>query len=207
VRNGPAKDAAPEAVDDIAGDLVDKLVLLVRRDLELAAARRGPEVRNTAREAAASVVSVAGLFLALAVVTFAIEQALTLVVRPWLAAAIVAAAWVCVAGLLLGFDLPWRLKRRLDRLGTDEAIAEALAGRAEAEAEARDAAARFARALATTVAQDERDELVRGAQHLREEAGHDAEVVLRDVVSALLKPGRAGIGLLESLADRGRSSR
>jgi hypothetical protein len=153
------------------------------------------------------VVSVAGLFLALAVVTFAIEQALTLVVRPWLAAAIVAAAWVCVAGLLLGFDLPWRLKRRLDRLGTDEAIAEALAGRAAAEAEARDAAARFARSLAGEVARDERDELVRGAQHLREEAGHDAEVVLRDVVSALLKPGRAGIGLIESLADRGRSSR
>jgi hypothetical protein len=207
VTDGAAKDGAPEAVDDIAGDLVDKLVLLVRRDLELAAARRGPEVRNTAREAAASVVSVAGLFLALAVVTFAIEQALTLVVRPWLAAAIVAAAWVCVAGLLLGFDLPWRLKRPLDRLGTDEAIAEALAGRAAAEAEARDAAARFARSLAGEVARDERDELVRGAQHLREEAGHDAEVVLRDVVSALLKPGRAGIGLIESLADRGRSSR
>ena len=196
-----------EPVDDIAGDLVDKIVLLVRRDLELAAARRGPEVRNTAREAAAFVVSVAGLFLALAVVTFAIEQALTLVVRPWLAAAIVAAAWVCVAGLLLGFDLPWRLKRRLERLDSDEAIAEALAGRAAAEAEARDAAARFARALAGEVARDERDELVRGAQHLREEAGHDAEVVLRDVVSALLKPGRAGIGLIESLADRGRSPR
>ena len=57
------------------------------------------------------------------------------------------------------------------------------------------------------MARDERDELVQEREHLREEAGHDAEVVLRDVVSALLKPGRAGIGLLESLADRGRSSR
>ena len=180
-------------------------MLLVRRDLELAAARRGPEVRNTAREAAAFVVSVAGLFLALAVVTFAIEQALTLVVRPWLAAAIVAVAWVCVAGLLLGFDLPWRLKSRLERLGTDEAIAEALAGRASAEAEARDAAARFARSLAGEVARDERDELVQEGASARE-AGTTPTSSCGRSSPRCSSPAR-GIGLLESLADRGRSSR
>ena len=196
-----------EPVDDLAGDLVDTLAVLVSRDLELAAARRGPEVRGAARDVAAAAVSIAGLFLALAVVTFAIEQALTLVVRPWLAAAIVAAAWVCVAGLLLGFDLPWRIRRRLDALGRDETIAAALDGRAAAEAEARNAAARFARAFASEVVQYERDELAQGAEHLRETVEHETDVFLRELVSTLLAPGRRGIGLLESLADRGRSSR
>lgn len=196
-----------EPVDDLAGDLVDTLAVLIRRDLELAAARRGPEVRNAARELSAATVSAAGLFLALAVVTFAIEQALTLVVRPWLAAAIVAAAWVCIAGLLIGFDLPWRIRRRLDALGRDETIAAALDGRAAAEAEARDAAARFARALASEVVQYERDELAHGAEHLRETVEHETDVFLRELVSTLLAPGRRGIGLIESLADRGRSSR
>jgi hypothetical protein len=177
-----------EPVDDLAGDLVDTLAVLIRRDLELAAARRGPEMRNAARELSAATISAAGLFLALAVVTFAIEQALVLVVRPWLAAAIVAGAWVCIAGLLIGFDLPWRIRRRLDALG-------------------RDAAARFARALASEVVQYERDELAHGAEHLRDTVEHETDVFLRELVSTLLAPGRRGIGLIESLADRGRSSR
>lgn len=196
-----------EPVDDLAGDLVDTLAVLIRRDLELAAARRGPEVRAAARDFAAAAISIAGLFLALAVVTFAIEQALTLVVRPWLAAAIVAAAWVCVAGLLLGFDLPWRIRRRLDALGRDETIAAALDGRAAAEADARDAAGRFARALASEVVQYERDELAHGAEQLRDTVEHETDVFLRELVSTLLAPGRRGIGLIESLAERGRSSR
>ncbi|HYA09723.1 MAG TPA: hypothetical protein VEG24_09020 [Gaiellaceae bacterium] len=114
---------------------------------------------------------------------------------------------MCVAGLLLGFDLPWRLRRRLDRLGRDETIAAAAAGRAAAEAEARDAAARFARLLASEVAAHEREAIARGAERLRENVEHDADVALRDIISALLAPGRAGIGLLEALADRGRSPR
>jgi len=196
-----------EPVDDLAGDLVDTLAVLIRRDLELAAARRGPEVRTLARDSAATAISIAGLFLALTVVTFAIEQALTLVVRPWLASAIVAGAWVCVAGLLLGFDLPWRLKRGLDALGREDTIAAALDERAEAEARARDAAARFARALASEVVEYERDELVQGAEQLRDTVEHETDVFLRELVSALLAPGRRGIGLLESLAERGRSYR
>jgi len=159
-------------------------------------------VRAASRELAAAVVSAAGLFLALAVVTFAIEQALTLVVRPWLAAAIVAGAWVCVAGLLLGFDLPWRLKRRLDALDSEETLEAALAGRAEAEAAARGAASKFARSLAAEVARDERDQLARSAQNLRETVERDTEAALRELLDALLAPGRAGIGLLESLAER-----
>ena len=176
--------------------------MLVRRDLELAAARRGPQVRAASRDLAAAVVSAAGLFLALAVTTFAIEQALTLVVRPWLAAAIVAGAWVCVAGLLLGFDLPWRLKRRLDDLDRTETLEAALAARADAEAAASEAAARFTRSLADEVVKHERNQIAHGAQQLRETVERDTEVALRDLLDALLAPGRAGIGLLESLADR-----
>jgi hypothetical protein len=164
-------------------------------------------VRAAVRDSAATAISIAGLFLALAVVTFAVEQALTVVVRAWIASAIVAAAWVCVAGVLLGFDLPWRLRRRLDALGREDTIAAALDGRAAAEADAREAAARFARVLATEVVQYERDELAHGAEHLRETVEHETDVFLRELVSTLLAPGRRGIGLLESLAERGRSPR
>jgi hypothetical protein len=136
------------------------------------------------------------------VVTFAIEQALTLVVRPWLASAIVAGGWVCIAGLLIGFDLPWRLKRRLDQLDSSETLEAALAGRAEAEAAARGAASRFARSLAAEVVKDERDQLAQNAQNLRDTVERDTEAALRELLDALLAPGRAGIGLLESLAER-----
>lgn len=114
---------------------------------------------------------------------------------------------MCVAGLLLGFDLPGRLRRRLDSLGRDDTIAAALAERAAAEADARTAAAHFARVLAIEVTRYERDEVLRGAQHLRDAAEHETDVFLRDIIAALLAPGRAGIGLLESLAERGRSPR
>jgi hypothetical protein len=176
--------------------------VLVRWELELSAARRAPQVRAASRELVAAVVSAAGLFLALAVVTFAIEQALTLAVRPWLAAAIVAGGWVCIAGLLLGFDLPWRLKRRLDELDSKETLEAAMAGRADAEAGAREAAARFARSLADEVVRHERDQIAQGAQNLRDTVERDTEAALREILDALLAPGRAGIGLLESLAER-----
>jgi len=181
--------------------------VLVRWELELSAARRAPQVRAASRDLAAAVVSAAGLFLALAVVTFAIEQGLTLVVRPWLAATLVAAGWVCIAGLLLGFDLPWRLKRRLETLDSKETLEAALAGRAQAEDAAREAAARFARSLADEVVKHERAQIAGGARQLGETAAHDADVALRDLLSALLAPGRAGIGLIESLAERGRPGR
>ena len=78
----------------------------------------------------------------------------------------------------------------------------ALAGRAEAETAARTSAARFARSLADEVVMHERDQLARGAQNLRDTVERDTEAALRELLDALLAPGRAGIGLLESLAER-----
>jgi hypothetical protein len=178
-----------ETSDELLGELAHELSLLVRSDLELAVARRGPEIRRLAEEVGATVAAGTAILLALAALSWAAVLILALLVPSWFAPLVVAAAWLAVAGLLLRTERPRRLARRLYGQGRLDATASALADRREAEAQLRTTARLLMRARARAAVGREVDS-----------AEHEGELLLREVLTALAAPGRVGIDLLGRIA-------
>src|SRR4051812_21207182 len=100
---GPSVEP-PQARDALAGELVHRLSLLVRKDLELAAVERAAQLRQLAIEVAAALVAAVALFLTLGALSWAAFQGLAVAFEPWTAALIVAAGWTLVSILALSVD-------------------------------------------------------------------------------------------------------
>ncbi|HEY1367240.1 MAG TPA: phage holin family protein [Gaiellaceae bacterium] len=175
---------------ELRGELFHQLSLLVRSDLEVAAIRRGPELRQIGVEVASGVGAATATVLALVALTIAGEIGLALVVRPWLAGLIGAAFWLGVALLLTGLDRPRRLLRRLRRDPDPGALERARRERHEIETVVRATAQELGRTLAREAAERE----IEAAAHAAE---RQMELFIRELRAALLAPGRAGIGLFE----------
>jgi hypothetical protein len=173
-----------ETSDDLLGELAHELSLLVRSDLELAVARRGPEIRRLAEELGATLAAGTAILLALAALSWAAVLGLALLVS-WFAPLVVAAAWLAAAVLLLRTERPRRLARRLYGQGRLDATASALADRRDAEAQLRTTARLLMRARARAAVGREVDSVE-----------HESELLLREVLTALAAPGRVGIDLL-----------
>jgi hypothetical protein len=174
-----------ETSDELLGELAHELSVLVRSDLELAVARRGPEIRRLAEELAATLAAGTAMLLALAALSWAAVLGFASQVPSWSSALVVAAAWLTVAGLLLRSERPRRLARRLYGQGRLDATASALVDRRDAEAQLRTTARLLMRTRARAAVGREV-----GA------AEHDGELLLRDVLTALAAPGRVGIDLV-----------
>jgi hypothetical protein len=97
----------------------------VRRELEVAAAERGPWLHRIAIEFAASLGAAVAMLLALGAASLAAVEGLRLVLPGWLAALAVALAWAGITALLLRVDHPRRLWRRLRQQTHEEAMATA----------------------------------------------------------------------------------
>jgi Putative Actinobacterial Holin-X, holin superfamily III len=125
-----------ELLEQLGRDLGD----LGKREAELEAARNMPEVRRSARDIAGALVVVVAALTAFAFVNVAALDGLSKVLAPGLAALVIAAVWIAVAGVLL-FGLMGRARRWLLWLLLKEPPAKAVD---ELERE-RDAAAKAAR--------------------------------------------------------------
>jgi len=185
--------------DALAGELVHRLSLLVRKDLELAAVQRAPEVRRLAIEIAAAAAAATALVLTLVALSWAAFQGLAVAVEPWTAALIVAAGWMLVSVLALSVDHPRRLLRRLGQHSHEEALAQAFAERTEAERAVRATAKELGHELGRDAREQERRLLGEAGHGMVHAAEHDVERLLRELLGIFGAPGRAGINLLERL--------
>ena len=175
---------------ELRGELFHELSLLVRSDLEIAAVRRGPELRQLAVEVAAAVGAATAVVLALVALTIAAEVGLARATRPWIAALVVAGVWVGLAAWLISFDHPRAALRRLRHGPDPNALEEARRERRDLERNVRATAQELGRTLAREAAERE----IEAAAHAAE---HQMELFLRELRATLLAPGRAGIGLFE----------
>ena len=97
-----------KTAEELLGELAHELSLLVRSELEVAAAERGPWLHRIAIELAASLGAAVAMLLALSAASFAAVEGLRLVLPGWLAALAVAVAWAGITALLLRVDHPHR---------------------------------------------------------------------------------------------------
>jgi putative superfamily III holin-X len=195
-----------ETPEELLGELAHELSLLVRSELEVAAAERGPWLHKIAIEIAAALAAAVALLLALGATSWAAIEGLRLVLPDWLAALAVAAAWGVTTALLLVVDHPRRLWRRLTRQTHEQAMATALEDRSAAEADVRAAAERLSHAISVEMREREARAIIAGEKRLISAGERDAEVVFKELMSILSAPGRAGVNLLERLLE-GNASR
>jgi membrane protein implicated in regulation of membrane protease activity len=124
-----------KTAEELLGELAHQLSLLVRSELEVAAAERGPWLNRIAIELAASLGAAVAMLLALGAASLAAVEGLRLVLPGWLAALAVALAWAGITALLLRVDHPRRLWRRLRQQTHEQAMATAYEERSTAEAD------------------------------------------------------------------------
>ena len=190
-----------KTAEELLGELAHQLSLLVRSELEVAAAERGPWLHRIAIELAASLGAAVAMLLALGAASFAAVEGLRLVLPGWLAALAVAAVWAGITALLLWVDHPRRLWRRLRQQTHEQAMTTALDDRSRAEADVRAAAERLSHAISTEMREREARAIIAGEKRLISAGERDAEVVLKELMSILAAPGRAGVNLIERLLE------
>jgi hypothetical protein len=196
-----------ETADELLGELAHELSYLVRTELEVAAADRGPALQRLAVEVAAALAAALALLLTLGAASWAAVEGLRLVFPAWLAALAVAALWAVITTLLLRVDHPRRLWRRFTGETHEQAMATARADRGKAEAEVRAVAVRWSAAISVELHAREARAIVAGERRLVGAAERDAEVVFKELMSVLAAPGRAGVNLLERLLEGNASRR
>jgi hypothetical protein len=196
-----------KTAEELLGELAHQLSLLVRSELEVAAAERGPWLHRIAIELAASLGAAVAMLLALGAASLAAMEGLRLVLPGWLAALAVAVVWGGITALLLRVDHPRRLWRRLRQQTHEQAMATALDDRSTAEADVRAAAERLSHAISAEMREREARAIIAGEKRIISAGERDAEVVLKELMSILAAPGRAGINLLERLLEGDASKR
>jgi hypothetical protein len=196
-----------ETADELVGELAHELSHLVRTELEVAAAGRGPWLQRVAVELAAALAAALALLLTLGAASWAAVEGLRLVLPDWLAALAVAALWGVITTLLFRVDHPRRLWRRFTGETHEQAMATARADRGQAEADVRAVAERLSGAIAGELRAREARAIIAGEQRLVGAAERDAEVVFKELISVLAAPGRAGVNLLERLLEGNASRR
>ena len=196
-----------KTAEELLGELAHQLSLLVRSELEVAAAERGPWLNRIAIELAASLGAAVAMLLALGAASLAAVEGLRLVLPGWLAALAVAVAWAGITALLLRVDHPRRLWRRLRQQTHEQAMAAAYEERSTAEADVRAAAERLSHAISAEMREREARAIIAGEKRLISTGERDAEVVLKELMSILAAPGRAGVNLLERLLEGNASRR
>jgi hypothetical protein len=111
------EEAAEEPVElgsvaELLEQLGRELRELGKSEAQLDAARNMPEVRRSARDVAGALVVVLAALTAFALLNVAAVDGLSSVLATWLAALVIAAAWLVVSGVLL-FGLMGRARRWL----------------------------------------------------------------------------------------------
>jgi Putative Actinobacterial Holin-X, holin superfamily III len=189
-------EETPEA---LLGQLVQELSLLLRSDLELAAAQRLPHVRRIVEELGALIGVGVALLCMLGALGWAVVRALSPILSSWRAPLVVAAGWALIATALLLLDHPRRFARRLHP-GRQRAIREQTErAREEAAQAVRRTAERLAEAAIREASRHELHEATTLVERAAETGEAELGSLLRELLTAIAAPGRTGITLLERL--------
>ena len=210
---GPERSDSDEAsVADLAERLARDSSRLAAHEVALSASQHIPQLRRVAVGAGMASVTVLAFLTAFALANWAAVDGLSSVMPTWLAASIVAAAWVAVGAVLLAV-LRARLLRgstgvwvRIFGADREAAIAELQASRDAAELDVRESVDRFGAAVAAASAAQIADAVVPFAGNMGEELVEEAEEMLDavadnipggnaigQVVDIVLFPGRLGL--------------
>ena len=189
----PDRDAAPvRSADELLGEVARELTILIRSDLELAAAQRSPEVREVVGDVAATGIAAAAALLAFAALSSAAVLGLSHAMASWGAALVVAGVWALVTLILLRMGNLARLRGRLSPESQGQALASARAARDEAEQKIKVASGQLGRAVVREATQHEMATIVQAEQRIADTVERDVEAILRDLVGALSVPEKAG---------------
>ena len=169
--------------DALAGELAEEMSELVRSEIDLALARRGPELRVLGIELGWAVAAGTAGLLAVAALSWSAVRVLDLMVRPWVAPLIVAAGWACLGALTFWPKSPRHL---FARLATDGSTSTLIAAEHRTDA-AKEAVRVTAERLAIAMAHETAE---RAVVDRASATAHEVDVLVRDIVSMLAAPGR-----------------
>ena len=187
----------PEATPgELLAQLVDELSILTRAKLELAFTRRSPQLRRLGLEAGVAMTAAAALFLAVAAFSLAGAQSLRYAMPTGCASAIIGLFWLAVAIVLMRFEHPRRLVRRLTNETSGDTVARSERDEAETEQAMKLNAERLATAFAGVVAEIAVNESVTVAEKLVGAVERESEGVVGGLAMALHAPSNAGRSLL-----------
>jgi hypothetical protein len=100
-REHAAEEPQPDSLRAQLEQLSRELGVFARAALQLEAARNMPEVRRAVRQVAGLLVVVVALVAAFAFLNVAAVEGLSKAMAPWLAALVLAIAWIAIGGVLL----------------------------------------------------------------------------------------------------------
>jgi hypothetical protein len=216
---------AKDSVTELFVELGHDLSVLGFCEAQLAASRHMPEVRRAARDLAASLVAVVAFVTAFVFANVAAMLGLTSVVDPWLAAVILALAWIALGGLLAvalavraGHVTGWRWWR-VFRDGPEKSLEDLERARDEAEEAVRATLERLAPAITVEIASaampmagDMAGSVVDVGGDLLEASDDMVEAIVDDLPGGgvvnqmwdvVLMPGRFGVRIATTVLKRG----
>lgn len=220
------EEAEDETVTELFVQLGHDLSVLGFCEAQLTASRHMPEVRRAVRDLAAALIAAIAFLTAFVFVNVAAYLGLASVVAPWLAAVILAVAWIALGGLL-AVALAVRAGRvtgwswwRVFRGGSKESLEDLQRARDEAEEAVRATLERLAPAItveiasaAVPIAGDMAEGVVDVGGDLLEASDDMVESIAEDlpgggVVNQMwdvaLMPGRMGVRVATTVLKRGQ---
>jgi regulator of protease activity HflC (stomatin/prohibitin superfamily) len=202
-RVGTSSGSTPEA---LLGQLAHELSVLVRADVELAAAEQLHTLRRLIVDAAVLVVAAVSALLALGGFTCAAVRGVEGAAH-WWAPLVVACGWLLVAVGLLALEHPRRLVRAARRERHEEIVEAQRRQRAEAERQIRETAEQLIGTAVRHAAARQLEEARKLAREQVERVEDEAGDLLSELVDAFSAPGRAGLSLLDRLVGSARPRR
>jgi len=220
------EEAEDETVTELFVQLGRDLSVLGFCEAQLTASRHMPEVRRAARDVGAMLMAAVAFLTAFVFANVAAYLGLSSVVAPWLAAVILAIAWVALGGLL-AVALAVRAGRvtgwswwRVFRGGPKESLEDLQRARDEAEEAVRETLERLAPAITVEIASaavpmagDRAEGVVDMGGDLLEASDDMVEAIADDlpgggVVNQMwdvaLMPGRMGVRVATTVLKRGQ---
>jgi hypothetical protein len=194
--------AEHETPSRLLGQLAHETSVLVRSEVELAAAERLPALHRIGTETAAALAAAVASVFACTCVSWAAVRGAELFLTGWAAPLVVAGGWLLIAASLLAIRHPRRHPHLAFCADPTEIARSARRTRATAEQAVRETAERLVEAAARRAAARELKIAAEAVEHAVGSAEADARYLLKELAAAMSAGGRAGVGVLERVVGR-----
>lgn len=192
----------PDRVSELLGTLTHEVALLLRADMELAASQRRPELNQLAAEGSMALAAGVAALLGLGMLSWAAVDLLSGPLQTWAAQLIVAAGWAAAALYLLRRGQVTQLRRRWGAASLSQRAKAAERTRREMELAVRVTAEKLVSALAREALAAEVHAGLAAERQIVAAVENDAVALVREIVTLVSAPGRAGVSMLGKLVDR-----
>jgi hypothetical protein len=192
----------PDRVSELLGTLTHEVALLLRADMELAASQRRPELNQLAADGSMALAAGVAALLGLGMLSWAAVDLLSGPMQTWAAQLIVAAGWAAAALYLLRRGQVTQLRRHWGAASLSQRAKAAERTRREMELAVRVTAEKLVSALAREALAAEVHAGLAAERQIVAAVENDAVTLVREIVTLVSAPGRAGVSMLGKLVDR-----